>query len=227
MAHTDDLNKNITSETSKTRFTDVFLTEKGHDGKRYIATWVYSVLLLVSLFVSILAIPALSKGEKPLNHKEIRLQLEGTSTVSVGVDQGDIKYIEVLQPQRQPQSQLLQEAQTQNTKTQDITNNYSNPSNLSGRNQKEKGEYSTKESTPLTTHTYPVSISITPTLNSQTSNQDLTDNKLNGCQTVSKPDKIYPRLNKHCPRSNEPLKPKSDQWIENNQSCPTWGIRQD
>jgi hypothetical protein len=83
---------------SDNKFTDVFLTDKTHNGKRYIATWVYSVLLLLSLFISILAIPALSNRTTGAGHREVKLQLEGTSTVHVSVSERGIEYIEISQP---------------------------------------------------------------------------------------------------------------------------------
>jgi hypothetical protein len=89
------------------KFTDVFLTEKDENGRRYIATWVYSVLLIVTLFISLLAIPALSNGSKE-QEKTISLQLEGTSTVHVSVNEQGISAIEVSQPKANSQTQLTQ-----------------------------------------------------------------------------------------------------------------------
>jgi hypothetical protein len=84
------------------KFTDVFLSEGDHNGKRYIATWVYSVLLLLALFISLLAIPALSKRkEVTLPSKEIKLQLDGPSTVHVSVGPSGIDFIEINQPKKE------------------------------------------------------------------------------------------------------------------------------
>jgi len=84
------------------KFTDVFLSEGDHNGKRYIATWVYSVLLLLALFISLLAVPALSKRkEYTLPSKEIKLQLEGPSTVHVSVGISGIDFIEINQPKKE------------------------------------------------------------------------------------------------------------------------------
>jgi hypothetical protein len=99
-SETGNENPKELNETEKRgKFTDVFLTETDHQGKRYLATWVYSVFLLIALFVSILAIPALSKKPEVYSPvKNIKLELEGRSTVQVSVSYAGIENIEISQP---------------------------------------------------------------------------------------------------------------------------------
>jgi len=111
------------------KYTDVFFSEREGE-KKVLATWVYSVFLLLSLLFAILAIPALAQREKDI--KFIDLQLEGTSVVKVQVDANGLQHVQILQPKTtEMKEDPVPEGKPNNTgamtKQCPIGNNYAAP----------------------------------------------------------------------------------------------------